>query len=177
MGHNARNDEIRDNIVRMQREWEAQRDALATVRWFNARLSAKRAVWFWPKIAAAIIAKHPWLVIACDSYGTVVDLDLRVKPRDPEASVRVALRDVRCPRCNGHAARASSHCRVIRRYEIDCNCDESTTRPAFARRWRACCRGRLAHRVISLRRKICPLLEGGLNGSTQHFIFEGKDGV
>jgi hypothetical protein len=23
----------------------------------------------------------------------------------------------------------------------------------------------------------CPLLVGGLNGSTQHFIFEGKDGV
>ncbi len=33
---------------------------------------------------------------------TVVDLDLRVKPRDAEASIRVALRDVRCPRCNGH---------------------------------------------------------------------------
>jgi hypothetical protein len=32
----------------------------------------------------------------------VVDLDLRVKLRDPEASIRVALRDVRCPRCNGH---------------------------------------------------------------------------
>jgi len=27
MGYNARNDEIRDNITRMQREWEAQRDA------------------------------------------------------------------------------------------------------------------------------------------------------
>jgi hypothetical protein len=24
-------------------------------------------------------------------------LDLRVKPRDPEASIRVALRDVQCP--------------------------------------------------------------------------------
>jgi hypothetical protein len=29
-------------------------------------------------------------------------LDLRVKSRDPEASIRVALRDVQCPRCNGH---------------------------------------------------------------------------
>jgi len=27
------------------------------------------------------------------------------------------------------------------------------------------------------RPRVCPLLEGGLNGSTQHFIFEGKDGV
>jgi hypothetical protein len=31
----------------------------------------------------------------------VVDLDLRMKPRDPEASVRVALRDARCPRRTG----------------------------------------------------------------------------
>jgi hypothetical protein len=30
MGYNARNDEIRDNVTRMQREWEAQRGALAT---------------------------------------------------------------------------------------------------------------------------------------------------
>ena len=103
MGYNARNDEIRDNVERMQREWEAQRGALATVRRFNARLSARRGyVWFLPKIAAALTSKHHWLIIACDSCATVVDLDLRVKPRDPEASVRVALRDVRCPRCNGH---------------------------------------------------------------------------
>src|SRR5450755_2463131 len=102
MSNNARNDEIHDNIGRMERDREAQRDALATVRRFNARLSAKGSTWFWPKIAAAITAKHLWLVIACDSCGTVVDLDLRVKPRDPEASIRVALRDVRCPRCNGY---------------------------------------------------------------------------
>jgi hypothetical protein len=30
MGYTHRNDEIHDNITRMQREWEAQRDALAT---------------------------------------------------------------------------------------------------------------------------------------------------
>ncbi len=29
MGYNARNDEIRDNVTRMHREWEAQRGALA----------------------------------------------------------------------------------------------------------------------------------------------------
>jgi hypothetical protein len=102
MGYNHRNDEIHDNIVRMQREWEAQRDALATVRRFNARLSAKGAAWFWPKISTALTSKHYWLLIACDSFGTVVDLDLRVKRRDPEASIRVTLRGVRCPRCNGH---------------------------------------------------------------------------
>ena len=100
MGYNARNDEIRDNITWMRQEWEAQRGALATVRRFNATLSAKGYVWFWPKIAAALTSKHHWLIIACDSCDTVVDLDLRV--RDPEASICVALRDMRCPRCNGH---------------------------------------------------------------------------
>jgi hypothetical protein len=55
-----------------------------------------------PKIAAALVSKHHWLIINCDSCGTVVDLDLRVKPRDPDASIRVALRGIRRPRCNGH---------------------------------------------------------------------------
>ena len=102
MGYNARNDEIRDNVTRMKRDFADHRAALATVRRFNAALSAGGRAWFWPKIAAALVSKHHWLVITCDSCDSVVDLDLRVKPRDPEASVRVALRDVRCPRCNGH---------------------------------------------------------------------------
>ena len=58
MGYNARNDEIRDNVTRMRREWEAQRGALATVRRFNAILSAKGYGWFWPMIAAALTSKH-----------------------------------------------------------------------------------------------------------------------
>ena len=79
MGYNARNDEIRDNVTRMRREWEAQRGALATVRRFNAIMSSKGHAWFWPTIAAALVSKHHWLVINCDSCGTVIDLDLRVK--------------------------------------------------------------------------------------------------
>ena len=86
-------------VERMKRDWQAQRDALAVVRRFNA---ANGKAWFWPKIAAALVSKHHWVVINCDSCDTVTDLDLRVKPRDPEASIRVALRDVQCPRCNGH---------------------------------------------------------------------------
>ena len=40
-------------------------------------------------------------------YGAVDDLigkvhRVSVLPRDPEASIRVALRDVQCPRCNGN---------------------------------------------------------------------------
>ena len=112
MGYNARNDEIRDNITRMRREWEAKRGALATVRRFNATLSAKGCVWFWPKIAAALTSKHHWLVIACDSCGTVVDLDLRVKPRDPESSIRLALRDVRAMSSVQRPWNAAHHCIV-----------------------------------------------------------------
>jgi hypothetical protein len=68
----SRNDEIRDNLTRMRREWEA--GALVTVRRY-ATLSAKGYVWFWPKIAAALTSKHHWLIIKCDSCGTVVDMD------------------------------------------------------------------------------------------------------
>jgi hypothetical protein len=89
-------------VERMQRAWEAEADALATVRAFNARLSSKGFAWFWPKIGAAITARHPWVSIVCDACGGFTDLDLRMKPRDPEASIRVVLRDARCPRCNGH---------------------------------------------------------------------------
>ena len=89
-------------MSRMKRDWRAQREALDAVRRFNAILSAGSRAWFWPTVAAALVSKHHWLIIACDACGTVVDLDLRVKPRDPEASIRVALREVQCPRCNGH---------------------------------------------------------------------------
>jgi hypothetical protein len=96
------NHERRRTIADMQEQWRAERGALITVRRFNAVLSTKGTAWFWPKIAAALTSKHHWLIIACDACDTVVDLDLRVKPRDPEASIRVALRGICCPRCNGH---------------------------------------------------------------------------
>jgi hypothetical protein len=64
----------------MRREWEAQRDALATVRRFNARLSMVLA-----QDRRCDTSKHHWLVINCDSCGTMVDL------RDLDASIRLAL--------------------------------------------------------------------------------------
>jgi hypothetical protein len=92
-----------DNFLeRLKQQRQTERDTLATVRRFNAIISSGRRAWFWPKVGAALTAKHPWAAIACDSCGIVNYLDLRMKPRDPEASIRVALRDVRCPRCNGH---------------------------------------------------------------------------
>ena len=91
--------------------------ALATVRRFSATLSAKGYVWFWPRIAAALTSKHHWLAIACDSCDNVMDLDLRVKPRDREASIRVALRDVQCPRFNGHGRPQILRWRGMRRFK------------------------------------------------------------
>ena len=41
-----------DRVEAMKLAWASERDALAVVRVFNAKLSAKRAVWFWPKIGA-----------------------------------------------------------------------------------------------------------------------------
>lgn len=87
---------------RMRRAREAEQDALLIVRHFNARLSTQSSAGFWPTVSTALQAKHHWVQILCEGCGGVTDLDLRVKPRDPEASVRVALRDVRCPRRNRH---------------------------------------------------------------------------
>jgi hypothetical protein len=108
MGYNARNDEIHENLERMRREREAYEDALAIVRQFNARLSAKKTAWFWPTIAAALASKHHWFIIACDACDTVIDLDLTVKRRHPDAPIRGALNDVRCPRCNRRCPRSDS---------------------------------------------------------------------
>lgn len=91
-----------EKIERWRRDDTARVEALAAVRQLNATLSASGAVWTWPTIGAALTAEHPWLIVACDSCGLMLDLDLRMKPRDPNASVRSALEDVRCPRCNGH---------------------------------------------------------------------------
>ena len=102
MGYNARDDEIHENLERMRREREAYEDSLAIVRQFNARLSAKKNAWFWPTIGAALVSKHHWLLIACDACGTIIDLDLTMKRRDPDTPIWVALNDVRCSRCIGH---------------------------------------------------------------------------
>ena len=80
-------------VEKMQHAWAAEREALATVRRFNAILSAKGYAWFWPKISAALTSKHHWLVIACDGCGTVTDIDLTMKPREsrsPASSMQPA---------------------------------------------------------------------------------------
>ena len=105
MGINRRRDDIRGYMQQAERDRAALADALATVEQFNSRLAAGRTVWFWPTIGAALITKHHWLVIACDSCNTITEMDLTMKPRNPDAPIRVALNDVRCLRCNGHGRR------------------------------------------------------------------------
>jgi hypothetical protein len=56
-----------------------------------------------------MIAKHPWVRIARDSCDTITELNLRVKRCDPDASIRVVLRDVRCLRYFPRAPLRSGH--------------------------------------------------------------------
>jgi hypothetical protein len=97
----ARSEFIRDNIERMQRDSEAVAESTAVAEQFNARLAAGKVAWSWPTIAAALISKYHWLIVACDSCSTIIDLDLTFKRRDPNAPICMALNDVHCPRCNG----------------------------------------------------------------------------
>ena len=104
-------------VERMRRAWEAERDALATVRRFNAWLSAKGSAWFWPKIGAALTARHPWLVIVCDSCGTIMDLDLRVKRATPKLQFALYCATYAALAAMATVARALPRWRVSRRYE------------------------------------------------------------
>lgn len=90
------------SIDRMKRAAQDECGAFAVVAEFNVQIAARGSAWFWPKIAAALMAKCPWVVIMYDSCGMVADLDLRMKPPDPKAPALAVLRDFRCPRCNDH---------------------------------------------------------------------------
>jgi hypothetical protein len=52
--------------------------------------------------AAAFVSKHHWLIIACDRYGTVIDLDLTVKRRDRNAPTALHLMTFGARAVNGH---------------------------------------------------------------------------
>lgn len=97
----AREAWLADFHNRGERDRRALADAEAAVGLFNAHMTGRKEALFWPTIGAALTAKHHWVRIACDSCNTTTELDLRVKRRDPNASIRVVLPDVRCPRCNG----------------------------------------------------------------------------
>src|SRR5215510_8008997 len=100
-----------------------------TVRRFNATLSAKGYVWFWPNIAAALTSKHYRLYCLRQlRHRGGFDLDLRVKPRDPEATIRIALREVQCPRCNGHG-KPRIHCVGAASVDLKVHCGRCRISP------------------------------------------------
>ena len=98
----ARSEAIKLFLHESKRSAANEADALLIVQNFNARLSTAKSAGFWPTIGTTIIAKHRWARVLCESCDSIADFDISMKPRDPEASIRVILKDVRCPRCNGH---------------------------------------------------------------------------
>jgi hypothetical protein len=76
--------------------------AEAVVKFFNMLVGQGREPWFVPTVKAAILARHPWLIVLCQSCDTVIDLDMRMKPRHAAATILMPFSEVRCPRCNGH---------------------------------------------------------------------------
>jgi hypothetical protein len=102
MGISYRKDNNHAYVNRVEHDREAKADARAIIEQFNSRIAGNKVAWFCPTIGAALLTKHHWLCIACDSCETVLDLDLTVKRRDLDAPISAALSDVRCPRCNGH---------------------------------------------------------------------------
>ena len=104
MGYNARNDEI----------WKAQRDALTTVRLFNARLSAKKLGWFSPTlqniidracvsvrsmIAILVVAALPVCAQAQKQSAT------KVTKRDAQKVVRII---------SGDKAKTQTYCDMVK---------------------------------------------------------------
>jgi hypothetical protein len=67
-----------------------------------AGLKTRLEPFFMPTIRGALLARMPWLMVDCVSCGLTNDLDLRVKPQPQYATVLMAARDIKCPRCNGH---------------------------------------------------------------------------
>jgi hypothetical protein len=103
MAHNnERKIERAERAAQQAREQRVKAEALTVIEAFNSRLAAGREPFFLPTIRAALITSHHWMIVHCRSCNLVLDLDLRVKRRPGEATILMALRDVKCPRCNGH---------------------------------------------------------------------------
>jgi len=66
----------------MQRDFQAQPEAPLQRKRFLVRAMRGTGPRLQPRSHQNI-----WLIITCDGCGTVIDLDLSVKPRDSEASI------------------------------------------------------------------------------------------
>ena len=102
MGVSNRVPDMMAAFARNRAEQKDIADATAAVRLFNARAKAKLGTVSWPTVGAALISRHHWAHILCQSCDLITEMDLRVKRRDPAQPVCVILPEARCPRCNGH---------------------------------------------------------------------------
>src|SRR4051794_3633535 len=91
-----------ERMARRAREDRDREAAQVVIDFYNQKLTAGEEPFLAPTIRAALITRHHWMIVLCRSCGTMLDLDLTMKRRPPEATVLMALRDVKCPRCNGH---------------------------------------------------------------------------
>jgi hypothetical protein len=71
----------------------------------------------WYRYPRIIVLWHPSIREPVYSCGTMIDLDLTVKRRDPNAPIRIALDDVRCPRCNSYGRTGDGATAFVRRLE------------------------------------------------------------
>lgn len=100
---------VSNRVPDMMAKWARERadakdiaDATAAVRQFNTRVKAKLGTVAWPTIGAALLSKHHWAHIHCQTCDLITEMDLRVKRRDAAQPVCIILSDAQCPRCNGH---------------------------------------------------------------------------
>lgn len=78
--------------------------ARAAIEQFNERLLRGRTILSWPTIEAVLLSRHHWMAVYCRGCQTVRDVDLRVVPRPPEATLREVLLSLRCKSpCRGRA--------------------------------------------------------------------------
>jgi hypothetical protein len=101
----ARTEDVHDKLVQMQRHHAAHGAALSNVLRFNAMMSTRGPVWFWPTVGAALVSQHHWLLIACDGCHTTVHsrpgpASEAARPRglDPRRPARRVLPALRRPR-------------------------------------------------------------------------------
>lgn len=75
-------------------------EAIQIIDAWNSRLEANLPLFFSPTIGAALLTKHHWLRLHCSGCDIVTEVDLRVVPRDPDATITSILHSLACRRCH-----------------------------------------------------------------------------
>ncbi len=86
---------------RREAEEAAQKEAKHVVERWNRALAAGRGALWSPTIAAARLARTPWLDVYCLGCKTSRAIDIRTLARHPLASVGSLVLGLRCSWCHG----------------------------------------------------------------------------